>query len=191
MVERLFPHEGDLSVAERQKLRGGAGRVIWFTGLSGSGKSTVAFGVESALLKSGVGATILDADSVRLGLCKGLDFSLEGRSENLRRVAHAAALMADSGLVVLCAFVSPLEAQRALVREIVSPLRFDLVYVDASLELCESRDPKGLYAQARAGHIKDFTGVSSPYETPVAAEVRLDAELSLKRLIDTVIVDLF
>jgi adenylyl-sulfate kinase len=126
------------------------------------------------LVHRGVFATVLDGDSVRMGLCKGLGFSTEGRVENLRRIAHVASLMAESGLVVLCAFISPSDLGRTLVRQIVTPQTFDLVYVNTALEVCEDRDPKGLYAKARRGEIANFTGVSAPYEAPIEPDLELD-----------------
>ena len=157
---------------------GQTGRVIWLTGLSGSGKSTIAFQAERILIERGVFATVLDGDSVCLGLCEGLGFSTEGRLENLRRVAHVASLMAEAGLIVLCAFISPSGDGRELVRQIVSPQSFDLVYVNTPLETCEARDPKGLYVKARRGEIKDFTGISAPYDAPMEPELDLDGSRS-------------
>ena len=182
----LTPYTQRLDAGRREVLLGQRGRVVWFTGLSGSGKSTVAHALEEALLRARRRATVLDGDTVRLGLCKGLDFTSAGRTENLRRVAHVAHLMADAGLIVVCAFVSPLVAQRQMIQDIVGPERFNLVYMDASLALCESRDPKGLYKRARAGEIPDFTGISSPYEVPVSGFF-LDATLKTDRAVASVI----
>ena len=174
-----------MSPEDRARQLGQSGRVFWFTGLSGSGKSTIAFTVERALIEAGRFVTVLDGDSVRMGLCQGLDFSPEGRSENLRRVAHVARLMADSGLIVLCAFVSPYSAARKMVRTIIDPVPFDIVYVDTPLDLCEARDPKGLYARARRGEITNFTGVSAPYEHPVTPTITLDGRLTVDEIIAT------
>jgi adenylylsulfate kinase len=167
---------------ERQRRLGQAGRVLWLTGLSGSGKSTIAFNVERSLIEQGKFATVLDGDSVRMGLCQGLDFTPEGRQENLRRVAHVARLLADSGVIVLCAFVSPFGVVRQMVRTIIEPIAFDLVHIDTSLEICEARDSKGLYARARRGEIPDFTGISSPYERPVDAQLTLDGDQSVEAM---------
>ena len=180
----LVPYSQRMDREKRNFLVGQKGRVIWFTGLSGSGKSTIAHALEAVLLQDGHFVTVLDGDSVRLGLCEGLGFSLEDRTENLRRVAHVARLMADAGMVVLAAFVSPLNAQRELVKEIVQPLPFELVHVDTSLEMCESRDPKGLYKKARSGVLTDFTGVSSPYEKPEGRYLSLDGSKSCASWLD-------
>ena len=183
--ELLTPYAGRLEAEQRAALLGQKGMVIWFTGLSGSGKSTVAHGLEERLLRRGQRTTVLDGDSVRLGLCEGLDFSAEGRAENLRRVAHVARLMCDAGLIVLCAFVSPLRSQRSRVRSIIGHRRFELVYMNADLDLCEQRDPKGLYVRARRGEISNFTGISSPYEVPTDEEgFALDAALATERALD-------
>ena len=170
----LVPFANRMSRNERYSLLGQRGRVIWFTGLSGSGKSTIAHLLEERLLKASKAATVLDGDSVRLGLCANLDFTMKGRTENLRRIGHVAALMADAGLTVLCAFVSPLQAQRDMVARIVAPIPFDVVFVNTSLSECEGRDPKGLYQKARRGELKNFTGISSPYEAPKSPRVLLD-----------------
>lgn len=166
-------HHGELDEAGREKLLGGPGCVVWFTGLSGSGKSTVARRVERRLLEAGVRAYVLDGDNLRHGLNGDLGFSPDDRAENIRRVGEVARLMADAGLVVLSAFVSPYAADRNRVRELVPSGRFIEVFVDTPLEVCEARDPKGLYKKARAGVIADFTGISAPYEAPVRAEVHL------------------
>jgi bifunctional enzyme CysN/CysC len=152
------------------------GATVWFTGLSGSGKSTVAMHAERQLLAAGRPAFVLDGDTLRHGLNADLGFSLADRTENLRRMAHVAALLAASGQVVLVTAISPLAAQRALAREIHDQAGIDLieVFMDSSLELCESRDPKGLYARARAGEISDFTGIDSPFEPPLDPDVRLE-----------------
>ena len=166
-------HHGELDEAAREKLLGGPGCVVWFTGLSGSGKSTVARRVERQLLEDGSRAYVLDGDNLRHGLNGDLGFSPADRAENIRRVGEVARLMADAGLVVLSAFVSPYAADRDRVRELVPAGRFIEVFVDTPLEVCETRDPKGLYKKARAGVIADFTGISAPYEAPVRPEVHL------------------
>jgi adenylylsulfate kinase len=166
-------HHGELDEAGREKLLGGPGCVVWFTGLSGSGKSTVARRVERRMLEAGARAYVLDGDNLRHGLNGDLGFSPDDRAENIRRVGEVARLMADAGLVVLSAFVSPYAADRNRVRALVPSGRFIEVFVDTPLEVCEARDPKGLYKKARAGVIADFTGISAPYEAPVRPEVHL------------------
>ena len=167
-------HHGELEETERERLLGGPGCVVWFTGLSGSGKSTVARRVERRLLEEGARAYVLDGDNLRHGLNGDLGFSPADRAENIRRVGEVARLMADAGLVVLSAFVSPYAADRDRVRGLVPGGRFLEVFVDTPLEVCESRDPKGLYKKARAGVISDFTGISAPYEAPVSPEIHLE-----------------
>jgi bifunctional enzyme CysN/CysC len=147
--------------------------IVWFTGLSGSGKSTIANLIEKKLTAEGRHAYILDGDNVRHGLNKDLGFTDEARVENIRRVAEVARLMADAGLIVVCSFISPFRSERRLAREIAGDIRFTEVYVDTPLEVCEARDPKGLYARARRGEIQNFTGVSSPYEPPEKADIQL------------------
>lgn len=150
--------------------------VIWFTGLSASGKSTIAGVLEQILTKQGYHTYLLDGDNVRHGLCKDLGFSDDDRKENIRRVGEVAKLAADAGLIVLAAFISPFRSDRRIVRDILPQNQFVEVFVDTSLEVCKQRDPKGLYEKAERGEIKRFTGIDSPYETPEAAEVYLDAE---------------
>jgi adenylylsulfate kinase len=153
--------------------------VIWFTGLSASGKSTIATiaGVlEQILTKQGYHTYLLDGDNVRHGLCRDLGFSDDDRKENIRRVGEVAKLATDAGLIVLAAFISPFRSDRRIVRDILPQNQFVEVFVDTPLEICKQRDPKGLYEKAERGEIKQFTGIDSPYETPEAAEVYLDAE---------------
>lgn len=145
--------------------------VLWFTGLSGSGKSTLADALEQRLMQDGLKTYLLDGDNIRFGLNKNVDFSDEGRKENIRRIGEVAKLFVDAGLVVLTAFVSPFKSDRQSVRELLGPGEFIEVFVDTPLEVCEQRDVKGLYKKARAGEIKDFTGISSPYEAPDHADV--------------------
>lgn len=160
-----------VSTADRERLMGQRGCVLWFTGLSGSGKSTLANALDAELHGRGIKTVLLDGDNVRHGLCGDLGFSADDRHENLRRIAEVAKLMADTGLVVLTAFVSPYRSDRDRARAIVGPERFAEIYVDASVEVCATRDVKGLYAKAQAGLITDFTGVNSPYEAPLAPEL--------------------
>lgn len=160
-----------VSTADRERLMGQRGCVLWFTGLSGSGKSTLANALDAELNGRGIKTVLLDGDNVRHGLCGDLGFSADDRHENLRRIAEVAKLMADTGLVVLTAFVSPYRSDRDRARAIVGPERFAEIYVDAPVEVCATRDVKGLYAKAQAGLITDFTGVNSPYEAPLAPEL--------------------
>jgi adenylylsulfate kinase len=160
-----------VSTADRERLMGQRGCVLWFTGLSGSGKSTLANALDAELHGRGIKTVLLDGDNVRHGLCGDLGFSADDRHENLRRIAEVAKLMADTGLVVLTAFVSPYRSDRDRARAIVGPERFAEIYVDAPVEVCATRDVKGLYAKAQAGLITDFTGVNSPYEAPLAPEL--------------------
>ena len=162
----------------RADLKGQAPQIVWFTGLSGSGKSTVANLVEKRLTMAGRHAYILDGDNVRHGLNKDLGFTEADRVENIRRVAEVARLMADAGLIVIVSFISPFANERRLAREIAGDVRFTEVYVDTPLEICEARDPKGLYARARRGEIKNFTGIDSPFEAPEAADLTLHGGVS-------------
>ena len=148
--------------------------VIWFTGLSGSGKSTISDALENMLFEKGFSTYSLDGDNIRFGLCKGLGFSLEERTENIRRIAEVANLMLDAGLIVLASFISPLKSQRDLVREIVGKENFIEVYVSTPVEECEKRDVKGLYKKAKNGEIKNFTGVTSVYESPENPDIKID-----------------
>ena len=150
--------------------------VIWFTGLSASGKSTIAGALEQTLTRQRYHTYLLDGDNVRHGLCRDLGFSDADRTENIRRVGEVARLMADAGLIVLAAFISPFIADRDLVRALMPEGQFVEVFVDASLDECRARDPKGLYARADRGEIKEFTGIDSPYEAPLRPEVRIDAD---------------
>ena len=173
----IVRHEGVISRQDREQLLGQRGCVAWFTGLSGSGKSTVARATEELLTKTGRLVYVLDGDNVRHGLCSDLGFSDKDRTENIRRIGHVAAILADAGAIVLTAFISP---DRAHVREVVGAGNFLEVFVDAPIEICESRDPKGLYKKARAGEIPDFTGIHSAYEAPEDPSLRLaTGQLSL------------
>jgi len=176
----IVRHEGVVSRGDRERLLGQRGCVAWFTGLSGSGKSTVSRVVEDKLTAAGKLVYVLDGDNVRHGLCADLGFSDADRTENIRRIGHVAALMADTGAIVLTAFISPFRSDRQQVRDVVGDRDFLEVFVDAPIEVCESRDPKGLYKKARKGEIPEFTGISSPYEAPEAPAVHLrTGELSL------------
>jgi adenylylsulfate kinase len=167
-------HEGQVTRKDREKVLGQRGVTLWLTGLSGSGKSTVAVAAEQALIERGRLAYVLDGDNVRHGLNKNLGFSPEDRTENIRRIAEVAKLFTDSGVIVLTSFISPYRADRDAARAIFGEGDFVEVYVSTSLETCESRDPKGLYKKARAGQIPEFTGISAPYEAPERPELVLD-----------------
>ncbi|SDO58202.1 adenylyl-sulfate kinase [Alkalicoccus daliensis] len=167
-------HESHVTKEARQKLNQHKSAVLWFTGLSGSGKSTLSVAVEKELFEKGLRTYRLDGDNVRHGLNNNLGFSAEDRTENIRRIGEVSKLMVDAGLVTLTAFISPYQADRQQVREILAPDEFIEVYVKCSLETCEKRDPKGLYAKARAGEIKGFTGIDDPYEEPENPELTVD-----------------
>lgn len=172
----VIPQVHDIDREMREELNGHKSLVLWFTGLSGSGKSTVANAVEKVLHKDGKRTYILDGDNVRRGLNSDLDFSPTGREENIRRIGEVSGLMLDAGLIVLTAFVSPFKADRDRVRSVVGSGRFVEVFVDCPLEVCESRDVKGLYAKARAGEIPDFTGITSPFEAPDQPDIHLHTD---------------
>ena len=167
-------HEGTVTRAEREKRLGQRGATVWLTGLSGSGKSTIAVAAEGALHERGKVAYVLDGDNVRHGLNKNLGFSPEDRTENIRRIGEVARLFTDAGIIALTSFISPYRADRDAVRAVGEPGDFIEVLVDASVETCEGRDVKGLYKKARAGEIPEFTGISAPYEAPEKPELVLD-----------------
>ncbi|HBE9082088.1 MULTISPECIES: adenylyl-sulfate kinase [Serratia] len=169
-------HPHAVTRAEREAANDHQGVVLWFTGLSGSGKSTVAGALEQALHQLGVSTYLLDGDNVRHGLCRDLGFSDDDRRENIRRVGEVAKLMVDAGLVVLTAFISPHRAERQMVREMLAEGQFIEVFVDTPLAICEARDPKGLYKKARAGELRNFTGIDSVYEAPERPDIRLNGE---------------
>lgn len=159
---------------DRERLNGHEGKVIWFTGLSGSGKSTLANALEVELHKRAMRTYLLDGDNIRLGLNKDLGFSAEDRVENIRRIAEVARLMMDAGIVVMTAFISPFKREREMARGLIGQDRFIEVYVSTPLQVCEQRDIKGLYKQARAGKIANMTGIGSPYEAPDAPTCQVD-----------------
>ncbi len=172
---------------DRAGLLGQSPATVWLTGLSSSGKSTLAFALERRLVDEGRACYVLDGDNVRHGLGRDLGFSAEDRAENIRRVAETARLFNDAGLIAVTAFISPYRDDRRGAREIVGPERFVEVFVDAPLEVCESRDPKGLYRRARAGEITEFTGVSAPYEAPRDPELRVRTDrLSVDEAVDRI-----
>ncbi len=175
MTKNIVRHAGAVSREAREQLLNQRGCVVWLTGLSGSGKSTIAHALEETLIREGHLAYVLDGDNIRHGLNSDLGFSPADRAENIRRIGEVAALFADAGVIVITALISPYRADRARVREIAGAGRFIEVFVDTPIEVCEQRDPKGLYRKARANEIPEFTGVSAPYEAPEAAEVTLEA----------------
>jgi adenylylsulfate kinase len=168
-------HSHPVDQETRSGQKGQRPLVIWFTGLSASGKSTIAGALEQILTHQGYHTYLLDGDNVRHGLCRDLGFSDQDRAENIRRVGEVAKLMADAGLIALAAFISPFRADRQIVRDILPEGQFVEVFVDAPLNVCQERDPKGLYAKALRGEIKQFTGIDSPYEPPQTPELRIDA----------------
>jgi adenylylsulfate kinase len=169
-------HEGDITRDERWKALGSRGMTLWFTGLSASGKSTIAVALEQVLVNGGLPAYRLDGDNIRHGLNKNLGFSAADREENIRRISEVSKLFADAGLVTLTSFISPYRKDRDFCRKIHAEAGLDFceIFVDTPIEVCEQRDPKGLYKKARAGEIKGFTGIDDPYEAPEKPELVLD-----------------
>lgn len=176
MSTNLVWHAHKVSRADRAAQKKQKPAIIWLTGLSGSGKSTLANALEGELLRSGHHSYLLDGDNVRMGLNKNLGFTDADRVENIRRIGEVAKLFADAGLIAITAFISPFRADRDLVRALVPSGEFFEVYVKAPLAICEQRDPKGLYKKARAGQIKQFTGIDSPYEEPTNPELVIDTD---------------
>lgn len=174
MEENIIPHSFNITQKQRSSLNSHKPKLIWFTGLSGSGKSTIANACEKALFAKGIHTYLLDGDNVRKGLNSNLSFSAEDRSENIRRIAEVAKLMLDAGLVVLACFVSPYREDRENVKRIVGYENFVEVFVNTPIAECERRDVKGLYAKARAGEIANFTGVNAPYEAPMKPDLEID-----------------
>lgn len=181
-------HDSEVTKEERQDRNGHKSAVIWFTGLSGSGKSTISVALEKALFNEGKQTYRLDGDNVRHGLNKNLGFSPEDRTENIRRIGEVAKLMVDAGSLTVTAFISPYKEDRDNVRAILENDEFIEVYTKCSVEECENRDPKGLYKKARSGEIPEFTGISAPYEAPDHPEIILDTEHeSIEQSVDRVI----
>lgn len=181
-------HAGHVSAEDRARVLGHGAATVWLTGLSGSGKSTLCRRVERALIERGVAAYVLDGDNVRMGLNADLGFGAKDREENIRRIGEVSKLMCDAGLVVLTAFISPFRADRARVRAMLPEGQFLEVHVATPIDECERRDPKGLYAKARRGEIREFTGIDSPYEAPEAAELvvghdGVSAEVNAQRIV--------
>jgi len=169
-------HESKVTKEDRQKLTKHKSAVLWFTGLSGAGKSTVSVAVEKELHDRGIHTYILDGDNIRHGLNNNLGFSPEDRKENIRRIGEVSKLFVDAGIITLTAFISPYREDRQMVRELLGEGEFIEVYVKCSLEECEKRDPKGLYKKARAGEIKGFTGIDAPYEVPENPELTIETD---------------
>ncbi|MBO4612813.1 MAG: adenylyl-sulfate kinase [Bacteroidaceae bacterium] len=189
MADNIYPiYDRMLSREERERQLGQRGMMVWFTGLSGSGKSTVALGVERELAKRGILCRILDGDNIRAGINSNLGFSQEDRRENIRRIAEVGKLFVDTGIVTLACFVSPTEDIRQLARNIIGEKDFKEVYVSTPIEECERRDVKGLYARARRGEVKDFTGISAPFEAPQNPTLSIDTSvLPLEDSVNTVV----
>lgn len=174
VVKNIVWHNATITKEDRHRKNGHKSVILWYTGLSGAGKSTLANKVEEKLFERGYNTYVLDGDNIRMGLNKGLGFDAEARKENIRRIGEVAKLFVDAGVIVSTAFVSPYIADRDMVRALVKEGEFVEIYVAASLEVCEGRDTKGLYKKARAGEIKNFTGISDPYEAPVNPELTVD-----------------
>ena len=193
MAENIYPiSEQMMSRADKEALLCQRGVMVWFTGLSGSGKSTIAMGVERELHKRGILCRILDGDNIRAGINSNLGFSSEDRMENIRRIAEIGKLFVQTGVVTLACFVSPTNDVRRLAREIIGEEDFKEVYVSTPLEECERRDVKGLYARARKGEVKNFTGISAPFEIPENPTLEIDTsclslEESVRRVVDMVV----
>ena len=181
-------HHQEITKEDREKLLNQKGVILWYTGLSASGKSTIAHAVEQKLYDMGHLSIVLDGDNIRHGLNKNLGFSPQDRHENIRRIGEVCKLMALSGVITMAAFISPYRSDRKTVRELLAPGEFIEVFIDTPLEILEKRDPKGLYKKARKGEIKEFTGVSAPYEAPENPEIYVNThENDLKTCLDTVI----
>lgn len=185
----IYPiYDKMMTRADKEKLLGQRGVMIWFTGLSGSGKSTVALGVERELHKRGILCRILDGDNIRSGINRNLGFSAEDRKENIRRIAEVGKLFVDTGIVTLAAFISPTNESRQMAAGIIGMEDFKEVYISTPLEVCEKRDVKGLYARARRGDIQNFTGISAPFEVPENPALSLDTSvLSLEECVNKVL----
>ncbi len=189
MTENIYPiYDRMMSREDKERLLGQQGIMVWFTGLSGSGKSTVAMGVERELHARGILCRILDGDNIRAGINSNLGFSAEDRTENIRRIAEVGKLFVQTGIVTLACFVSPTNDLRSMARKIVGEDDFVEVYVSTPIEECERRDVKGLYARARKGEVKNFTGISAPFEIPNHADIELDtSKLSLEESVNMLV----
>ena len=192
MKKNITPHPYQISQKDRRDSNKHSSFLLWFTGLSGSGKSTIANAVEQELYKQGIKTYTLDGDNIRSGINNDLSFSPDDRTENIRRIAEVANLMIDAGLVVLAAFVSPYKKDRKNIKSIVKDVNFVEVFINASVEECERRDVKGLYKKARAGEIKNMTGISAPYEAPDNPDIEINTEKesienAVKRIIEYIV----
>jgi adenylyl-sulfate kinase len=183
-LNNIYPIQTQVSKQQREKLLKQRAKLIWFTGLSGSGKSTLAVQLEAQLHERGYKSYLLDGDNIRTGLNKDLSFSEEGRVENIRRIGEVSKLMLDAGTIVLSAFISPFKNDRDQVKKIVGAENYIEVFVDTPIEVCEQRDVKGLYKRARAGEVKNFTGVDSPYEKPVDPDITLTHQTSVNESVN-------
>jgi len=195
-VNHIYPIKTKVSLEQREALMNQHATLIWFTGLSGSGKSTLAVQLEAQLHALGYKTYLLDGDNIRAGLNKDLTFTDEGRVENIRRIGEVSKLMLDAGIIVLSAFISPFNADREQVKNIVGAAHYVEVFVDAPIEVCEQRDVKGLYKKARAGEVKNFTGIDSPYEAPEHADIHiptheLPIEQSIEKLLNYLLPKIF
>ncbi|MGR8979225.1 MAG: adenylyl-sulfate kinase [Gammaproteobacteria bacterium] len=189
--ENIVWHHATVNRLRREQLNGHRGAILWFTGLSGAGKSTLAHAVEERLFHKGCRTFVLDGDNVRHGLCSDLGFSPDERAENIRRIGEVAKLFMEAGVIVLTAFISPYRADRERVRGMVEHGDFMEIFCDTSIEICESRDVKGLYKKARAGLIAEFTGISSPYETPINPELTVNTgKAGLEECVDQVMAEM-
>jgi len=177
MKENIISHNYQVTIEDRRKANNQNSFLMWFTGLSGSGKSTIANGLETKLQEQGIKTYTLDGDNIRKGINNDLSFSPDDRTENIRRIAEIANLMIDAGLVVLAAFVSPYKKDRDNIKKIVKDVNFVEIYINTSVEECERRDVKGLYKKARLGEIKNMTGISAPYEAPINPDIEIKTEL--------------
>jgi len=187
-IPNIIYHKASVTRQRRNKLNNHRSIVLWFTGLSGSGKSTLAHALEEKLFQKGCRTCVLDGDNVRHGLNSNLDFSEAGRTENIRRISEVSKLMLESGLIVMTAFISPINKDRSEARKLISSNDFIEIYCKASLETCETRDVKGLYKRARAGEIKNYTGIDSPYEAPENPELTIDTDKqSLEESVSTIL----
>ncbi|KAL0091380.1 adenylylsulfate kinase [Phycomyces blakesleeanus] len=190
MATNITWHKGAVSLTERQELLGQKGCTIWFTGLSASGKSTLAAALEQTLLHAGISGYRLDGDNIRFGLNKNLGFGPEARTENIRRIAEVSKLFSDATVIAITAFISPYKADRDAARALheAAGIPFIEVYADAPLSVVEERDPKGLYKKAKAGEIKEFTGISAPYEAPTSPEIHIKThEVSINEGVQTIL----
>ncbi len=188
MSKNVYKQDLSVSRADREKVTGVNAKVIWFTGLSGSGKSTIASALHKRLTSENVPSYVLDGDNIRLGINSDLDFSDSARTENIRRISEIAKLFVDAGLLVITSFISPFIKDRQSARDIIGKQDFIEIYVDCPLEVCEQRDVKGLYARARKGEIKQFTGIDSPYEAPLKADIIVKSnEFTVDECVDQIL----